>query len=571
MVVKGPTYVVVESPDHRAVLVEHKLRVGVRPTWQKGTRKVGCTAQDRRTQPYKSGLTRYRIRHAEQGRTIQDRQTQAYRSGLTGYRIRHAEQGRTIQDRQTQAYRLELTGYRIRHAKQGRTIHDRRTKDRECRSVPIGQGLGLHGKKELGRRTPPRHPNHRLPSSPRDNPHRKYSGSDASQRPSLTPTTAQPASIRLSFRTGSIHILETALVVPILQVNAIWGDESEFNDIFDLEHFKKVLSDDVKVVSPLPSTHIRMRPGVENQLPLHASPQLIEKRYLKRLNRDGVLLLRGLDSRLSKDLPPDLQKLRCIVEFHALRFAAPIQEFGDKLASRMRSKGPYLALHLRLEKDVWVRTGCFPGLSPEYDETIRRERKLRPKVLTGRSNMTFHERKLAGFCPLNALEITRLLKALGTPRDAMIYWAGGRPLGGAEALRPLTTAFPNVYNKESISSPGELRPFASRASVLAAVDYIVCEQSDVFMPSHGGNMGHLMQGHRAFAGHRKFITPNKRQMLPLFLDASLPEREFERIVKELHWGSTGQPEWRTGKASKDVTAYPIHECMCKGTSAEVRR
>ncbi|KAG6474372.1 hypothetical protein ZIOFF_068307 [Zingiber officinale] len=298
---------------------------------------------------------------------------------------------------------------------------------------------------------------------------------------------------------------------------------SEFNDIFNLEHFKKVLSDDVKVVSSLPSTHIRMRPVLENQLPLHASPQLIEKRYLKRMNRDGVLLLRGLDSRLSKDLPPDLQKLRCKVifctipvAFHALRFAAPIQEFGDKLASRMRSKGPYLALHLRLEKDVWVRTGCLPGLSPEYDEIIRRKRKLRPKLLTGRSNMTFHERKLAGFCPLNALEITRLLKALGTPRDAMIYWAGGRPLGGAEALRPLTTAFPNVYNKESISSPGELRPFASRASVLTAVDYIVCEQSDVFMPSHGGNMGHLMQGHRSFARHRKFIRPNKRQMLPLF-------------------------------------------------------
>lgn len=59
---------------------------------------------------------------------------------------------------------------------------------------------------------------------------------------------------------------------------------SEFNDIFDLEHFKKVLSDDVKVVSSLPSTHIRMRPGVENQLPLHASPQLIEKRYLKKVS-----------------------------------------------------------------------------------------------------------------------------------------------------------------------------------------------------------------------------------------------------------------------------------------------
>ena len=32
-----------------------------------------------------------------------------------------------------------------------------------------------------------------------------------------------------------------------------------------------------------------------------------------QLRREGVLLLRGLDSRLSKDLPSDLQKLRCKV------------------------------------------------------------------------------------------------------------------------------------------------------------------------------------------------------------------------------------------------------------------
>lgn len=33
-----------------------------------------------------------------------------------------------------------------------------------------------------------------------------------------------------------------------------------------------------------------------------------------QFNREGVLLLRGLDSRLTKDLPPDLQKLRCKVK-----------------------------------------------------------------------------------------------------------------------------------------------------------------------------------------------------------------------------------------------------------------
>ena len=28
---------------------------------------------------------------------------------------------------------------------------------------------------------------------------------------------------------------------------------------------------------------------------------------------------------------------------------------------------------------------------------------------------------------------------------------------------------------------------------MAAIDYIVSESSDVFMPSHGGNMGHAIQ------------------------------------------------------------------------------
>ncbi|ONI20263.1 hypothetical protein PRUPE_2G005200 [Prunus persica] len=358
------------------------------------------------------------------------------------------------------------------------------------------------------------------------------------------------------------RILGAALVVPILQVNVIWGDESEFSDIFDLEHFKKVLANDVRIVSSLPSTHIMTRPVEEKRTPLHASPNWIRSRYLKRIKREGVLLLRGLDSRLSKDLPSDLQKLRCKVAFHALRFAPPILGIGNKLAERMSSKGPYLALHLRMEKDVWVRTGCLPGLSPEYDEIVNNERIQRPELLTGRSNMTYHERKLAGLCPLNALEVTRLLKALGAPKNARIYWAGGHPFGGKEALLPLTGEFPHFYNKEDLALPGELEPFSNRASVMAAIDYIVSENSDVFMPSHGGNMGHAIQGYRAYAGHKKYITPDKRHMLPYFLNSSLPEAEFNRIIKELHKDSLGQPDLRTSRAGKDVTKYPVPECMC---------
>ncbi|CDY47678.1 BnaC04g03810D [Brassica napus] len=331
------------------------------------------------------------------------------------------------------------------------------------------------------------------------------------------------------------RILGASLVVPVLQVNVIWGDESEFADIFDLEHFKNVLADDVHIVSSLPSTHVMTRPVEEKRTPLHASPQWIRAHYLKRINRERVLLLRGLDSRLSNDLPSDLQKLRCKVAFQALRFSPRILELGNKLASRMLSEGQYLSLHLRMEKDVWVRTGCLPGLTPE---------------------------KLAGLCPLTALEVTRLLKALEAPKDARIYWAGGEPLGGKEALEPLTKEFPHLYNKHDLALPGELEPFAKKASVMAAIDYIVCEKSDVFIPSHGGNMGHALQGQRAYAGHKKYITPNKRHMLPYFMNASLPESEFNRIVKDFHRESLGQPELRTGRGGKDVTKHPVSECMC---------
>lgn len=87
----------------------------------------------------------------------------------------------------------------------------------------------------------------------------------------------------------------------------------------------------------------------------------------------------------------------------------------------------------------------------------------------------------------------RLLKALGAPKDARIFWAGGNPFGGKEALLPLSREFPHLYNKEDLALPGELEPFAKKASVMAAIDYIVSENSDVFMPSHGGNMGHAIQ------------------------------------------------------------------------------
>ncbi|XP_037496434.1 O-fucosyltransferase 37 isoform X2 [Jatropha curcas] len=289
------------------------------------------------------------------------------------------------------------------------------------------------------------------------------------------------------------RILEAALVLPILQVNLIWDDDSEFSDIFDAEHFKRILQADVRIVSSLPSTHLMSRQSIEHQIPSDVSPFWIRARFSRKLKEEGLLVLKGLASKLSKNLPPDLQKLRCKVAFHALKFVTPIQDLGYMLARRMWIEGPYIALHLRLEKDVWVRSGCLTGLGQEFDKIIAEVREAQPEYLTGRLNMSHTQRRLAGLCPLNALEIARLLKALGAPRSARIYVAGGEPFGGSQALQPLAAEYQNLVTKEMLSKEGELAPYVKKASAMAAIDYIVSLSSNVFIPSHGGNMGRLMQ------------------------------------------------------------------------------
>lgn len=80
-------------------------------------------------------------------------------------------------------------------------------------------------------------------------------------------------------------------------------------------------------------------------------------------------------------------------------------------------------------------------------------------------------------------------------------------MGGKEALLPLIQEFPNFYNKEDLALTGELQPFVKKASLMAAIDYIVSEKSDVFMPSHGGNMGHAIQVYDSVELFSFLMTP----------------------------------------------------------------
>ncbi|KAK8583892.1 hypothetical protein V6N13_109280 [Hibiscus sabdariffa] len=361
------------------------------------------------------------------------------------------------------------------------------------------------------------------------------------------------------------RILEAALVLPILQVNMIWEDESEFPDIFDVEHFKKTLRADVRVVSSLPSSHLIAKQTIVTQMPYGVSPFWIRAKFFKQLNQEGVLVLKGLDSKLSWNLPSDLQKLRCsfpcteIFQANSPAWKPASEENVDRRSirspsspARERCVGPDRMSHR-------IRSGIRQNHIP--DSEISASVPHRKRV-----NMSYSQRRLSGLCPLNAYEMARLLKALGAPRSARFYIAGGEPFGGTKTLAALAAEFPNLVRKEMLARDGELSPFLNRSSALSAIDYIVAFNSDVFIPSHGGNMGRALQGHRAYMGHRKSIRPNKRTMLPFFEDSSISDEEFSRIIRSLH-NKAMKPEPRKKERDKDVIAYPVPECMCRHSSA----
>ncbi|PON82629.1 GDP-fucose protein O-fucosyltransferase [Trema orientale] len=206
---------------------------------------------------------------------------------------------------------------------------------------------------------------------------------------------------------------------------------------------------------------------------------------------------------------------------------------ADLLAARMRNRtggsNPHIVLHLRFEK----------GMNGSHLWQLALQKRKE------------------GRCPFETGEVAVILRAMGYPKETQIYVASGQVYGGQNRMAPLRNMFPNL----ELATQDELDKCRKHVTSLAALDFLVCLKSAVFVMTHGGN-SELIIGARQSMGHRqksKSIKPDKGLISKSFGDPYMGWTTFAEDIIDTHQTRIGLPE----ETFHNYDLWENPPCMCK--------
>lgn len=79
---------------------------------------------------------------------------------------------------------------------------------------------------------------------------------------------------------------------------------------------------------------------------------------LEMMKQHGAIYLTPFSHRLAEEVDdPELQRLRCRVNYHALRFKPHIMQISSEIVNKLRAQGHFMSIHLRFEMDMLAFAG----------------------------------------------------------------------------------------------------------------------------------------------------------------------------------------------------------------------